>query len=535
MSYNSRRSAVYGRRGMVASSQPLASEAGLRVLQMGGNAADAAVAVAAALNVTEPTSTGIGGDCFCLYYDSSRRTVEGINGSGRAPAGLSIEALADLGIEGSIPRLSIHSITVPGAAEGWVDTIEKFGTMEMADILSPAIELAEGGFPVAPMTARSWQRGAARLKSGPNFNEMLIDGRGPGVGEMMRNPTLGRTFRTLAEHGRAGYYEGRIAEAIIDLIEPMGSLMTLDDLAKHRSTFPEPITTNYRGTDIHEIPPNGQGITALIALNILEEFDLASMGHSSAEHLHAMIEAMRMAFADARWYVADADVVELPIKELVSKRYAAERRRLFDPARAKADVERGSPMAGSDTVYFCTADGEGNACSFINSNWNGFGTGLIPKGCGFTLQNRGNLFSLDQEHPNALAPGKRPYHTIIPGMATRDGDLYGPFGVMGGFMQPQGHMQVIVNMVDFGMDPQEALDAPRFCINSRTSGSNVALEEGILLDVMAALSRMGHTVSPRAGAYRYGFGRGQIITRDPDSGVLCGGSDPRADGQAVAW
>jgi len=535
MSYNSRRSAVYGRRGMVASSQPLASEAGLRILQMGGNAADAAVAVAAALNVTEPTSTGIGGDCFCLYYDSSKRTVEGINGSGRAPAGLSIEALADLGIEGRIPPLSIHSITVPGAAEGWVDTIEKFGTMEMADILGPAIELAEGGFPVAPMTARGWQRGADRLKSGPNFNEMLIDGRGPDVGEMMRNPTLGRTFRTLAEYGRAGYYEGRIAEAILDLIEPMGSLMTLDDLAKHRSTFPEPITTNYRGTDIHEIPPNGQGIAALIALNIVEEFDLASMGHSSAEHLHAMIEAMRMAFADARWYVADADVVELPIEELVSKGYAAERRRLFDPARAIVDVERGSPIAGSDTVYFCTADGEGNACSFINSNWNGFGTGLIPKGCGFTLQNRGNLFSLDPGHLNALAPGKRPYHTIIPGMATRDGALYGPFGVMGGFMQPQGHMQVIVNMIDFGMDPQEALDAPRFCINSRTSGSDVALEEGIPLDVMAALSRMGHTVSPRAGAYRYGFGRGQIITRDPDSGVLCGGSDPRADGQAVAW
>jgi len=535
MSYNSRRSAVYGRRGMVASSQPLASEAGLRVLQMGGNAADAAVAVAAALNVTEPTSTGIGGDCFCLYYDSSKRTVEGINGSGRAPAGLSIEALADLGIEGRIPRLSIHSITVPGAAEGWVDTIEKFGTMEMADIMGPAIELAEGGFPVAPMTARIWQRGADRLKSGPNFNEMLIDGRGPNVGEIMRNPTLGRTFRTLAEHGRAGYYEGRIAEAILDLIEPMGSMMTLDDLAKHRSTFPEPITTNYRGTDIHEIPPNGQGIAALIALNIVEEFDLASMGHSSAEHLHAMIEAMRMAFADARWYVADADVVELPIKELVSKGYASERRRLFDPARAIVDVERGSPIAGSDTVYFCTADGEGNACSFINSNWNGFGTGLIPKGCGFTLQNRGNLFSLDPEHPNALAPGKRPYHTIIPGMATRDGALYGPFGVMGGFMQPQGHMQVIINMIDFGMDPQKALDAPRFCINSRTSGSDVALEEGIPLDVMAALSRMGHTVSPRAGAYRYGFGRGQIITRDPDSGVLCGGSDPRADGQAVVW
>jgi gamma-glutamyltranspeptidase/glutathione hydrolase len=520
---------------MVASSQPLASEAGMRILQRGGNAADAAVTVAAVLNVTEPTSTGIGGDCFCLFFDASSSSVKGINGSGRAPAGMTLEGLAERGVEGSMPPLSIHTITVPGAAAGWIDTLERFGSMEVGNILGPAIELADEGFPVAPMTARGWQRGAARLKSGPYGDEMLIDGRGPRAGEVMSNPTLARTFRELAEHGKAGFYEGRVADSIVDLIEPMGSFMTLEDLAIHGSTFPEPISTDYRGYEIYEIPPNGQGITALIALNIVEEFDISGMGHSSVEHLHTLIEATRLAFADTRWYIADPDVVHVPVEELISKRYAAERRGLMDPDRANVDVERGFPVAGSDTVYFCTADGEGNACSFINSNYMGFGTGLIPKGCGFTLQNRGANFSLNPEHPNCVGPGKRPYHTIIPGMALRDGEIFGPFGVMGGFMQPQGHLQVVVNMVDYGMNPQEALDAPRFCIGSGTSSGAVALEEGIPLEVMAALSRMGHVVSPRAGAYRGGFGRGQIIVRDPSTGVLCGGSDPRADGQAVAW
>ncbi|HUS78275.1 MAG TPA: gamma-glutamyltransferase [Patescibacteria group bacterium] len=533
MSYNSRRSPVYARDGIVASSQPLASMAGIKILQKGGNAADAAVAVAAALNVTEPTSTGIGGDCFCLFFDGSSKKISGVNGSGRAPAGLTVEKLHEQGITERMPSQSIHTITVPGAATGWVDTIERFGTMEMSEVLAPAIELAERGFPVAPMTSRGWQRGAERLKSGPNFNEMLIDGRGPGEGEIMRNPTLARTFREVAEYGKAGYYEGRIAEAIVDLIAPRGSFMTVDDLKNHRSTFPEPISTNYRGYDIFEIPPNGQGITALIALNIVEEYDLASMGHSSAEHLHTMIEAMRMAFADTRWYVADPDVVHVPIKELISKEYAAERRKLFDPGRANVDVQRGSPVAGSDTVYFCTADGDGNAVSFINSNYMGFGTGLIPKGCGFTLQNRGANFSVDPKHPNCAGPSKRPYHTIIPGMAMKDGELLGPFGVMGGFMQPQGHLQVVVNMVDYGMDPQAALDSPRFCIGSGTSGGKVALEEGINLEVMSQLARMGHEVIPRTGSARGGFGRGQIILRNPETGVLCGGSDPRADGMAI--
>ena len=535
MEFKSRRSPVYGTRGMVASSQPLASEAGMRTLQRGGNAADAAVAVAAALNVTEPTSTGIGGDCFCIYYDAATGRVRGMNGSGRAPMALTLDRLAEQGITGEMPRLSVHTVTVPGAAAGWVDAVERFGTMELGEVLGPALELAEGGFPVSPVTARAWGLGAQRLLSGPHGGEMLLGGRAPRAGELMRNPTLARTMRELAEHGRAGFYEGRVAEAIVDLLGSFGGFMSLEDLRRHRSTFPDPISVNYRGLDVYEIPPNGQGITALIALNILEGFDVARYPHSSAGHLHALIEAMRIAFADTRWYVADPDVVHVPVEELISKRYAEERRGLLDPGRASVDVGRGSPAAGSDTVYFCVVDGLGNACSFINSNYNGFGTGLIPGGCGFTLQNRGANFSLEPGHPNVLEPGKRPYHTIIPGLAMREGELLGPFGVMGGFMQPQGHVQVVVDMVDYGMGPQEALDAPRFCISDGRSGGRVALEEGIPVPVMSALARMGHEVVPTSGHARGVFGRGQIITRDPETGVLCAGSDPRADGMAIGW
>ena len=534
MEFNSRRSPVYATHGMVASSQPLASMAGLRILWEGGNAADAAVATAAALNVTEPCSTGIGGDCFCLYYDAEKGRVMGLNGSGRAPATLTSELLTGLGHD-IMPSNGVHTVTVPGAAAGWADTLDRFGSMGLSEVLEPAIGLGENGFPVAPLTARSWGRGVPKLKSGPHAEEMLIDGRAPGAGELMRNPTLAKTFRTLAEHGKAGFYEGRIAEAIVELLGSMGGVMTTDDLKAHRSTFPEPISVNYKGTEVYEIPPNGQGITALITLNILEEYDWDGVEHSGVKHLHTLIEAMRLAFADSRWYVADPDVVHVPIKELISKDYASERRRLIDPSKASVDVGRGSPVAGSDTVYFCTVDGEGNACSFINSNYAGFGTGLIPKGCGFTLQNRGSGFSLEESHPNRLAPGKRPYHTIIPGMMLRDGLLHGPFGVMGGFMQPQGHIQVVVNMVDYGMGPQEALDAPRFNIIDGTSGGDVLIEDVVSQETMSALTRMGHVVVPSSGFARGAFGKGQIIIRDPETGVLCAGSEPRADGQAAGW
>jgi len=520
---------------MVASSQPLASEVGLRILQQGGNAADAAVAVAATLNLTEPTSTGIGGDCFCLFYDNQKKKVFGLNASGRAPADLNIEKLNNLNIQDSLPPLSVHTITVPGAAAGWVDTVERFGSMSLKNILSPAIELAREGFPVAPLTARSWQRGVKQLRLGPNADEMLLNGEAPKEGEIMKNPTLANTFRELAEHGKSGFYEGRIADSIIELIKSFEGYMTLDDLKNHKNTFDNPISINYRGVDVYEIPPNGQGITALMALNVLEGFDIGDMKHLSVEHLHTMIESMRIAFADTRWYVADPEVVHVPIKKLLSKQYAKSRRELINPTKATIEVEKGSPVSSSDTVYFSVVDGEGNACSFINSNYMGFGTGLIPKSCGFTLQNRGANFSLQRDHPNALAPNKRPYHTIIPGMATKDDELYSSFGVMGGFMQPIGHVLVISNMIDYGMNPQKTLDAPRFCISDGTSSGKILLEDGIPLQVMSQLAIMGHDVTPVAGYARMIFGRGQIINRNPKNGVLCGGTSPRADGIVVGW
>jgi gamma-glutamyltranspeptidase/glutathione hydrolase len=506
----------------------------MRVLQRGGNAADAAVAVAAALNVTEPCSTGMGGDCFALFYDAEKGKVKGVNGSGRAPAGLTPEKLLAEG-HAKMPSNGVHTVTVPGAVAGWVDTIETFGKLSMKEVLTPAIEIAEGGFPVSPLTARAWANGVPFLKSGPYGDELLIRGRAPGAGEVMKNPTLAASMREVIEHGKPGFYEGRIAEAIVEILSLKGGTLTLEDLKRHKSTFDEPITVNYRGVDVWEIPPNGQGITALIALNILEGFRFNNLPYDSPQRLHLLIEAMRSAFADSRWYVADPSVTHVPIKELISKEYAEERRQYINPSKATLDITRGSPVTGSDTVYLCTVDRWGNACSFINSNYAGFGTGLIPRGCGFTLQNRGSGFTLIAGHPNVLAPGKRPYHTIIPGMMTKNGDLYAPFGVMGGFMQPQGHVQVVSNMIDYGMGPQDALDAPRFCILDGTAGGKVSLEEGIPVDTMASLARMGHDVVPVAGNNRIMFGKGQIIYRNPKTGALTAGSDPRGDGQALGW
>ncbi len=534
MKFNSRRSPVYGTRGMVSSSQPLASEAGMRILQKGGNAADAAVAMAAALNVTEPTSTGLGGDCFALYYDASKKRVFGLNGSGRSPAALDLNKLAEDGFTESLPRFHPHTVTVPGAAAGWIDTIDNFGSMELSDILQPAIELAENGYPVSLLTAQSWARGVPQLKNGPYGDQMLINGKAPMAGQIMKMPNLARTFRELIEHGKAGFYEGRIAESIVDLLQSLGGVMTLDDLKNHTSTMVDPISTNYHGFDIYEIPPNGQGITALIALNILEDIDLASMNPLSADYYHILIEAMRLAFADTRQYVTDPEFMDMPFSALLSKDYARKRRSLIDFNRATVDVKYGSPLASSDTVYFTAVDGDGNACSFINSNYMGFGTGLIPKGAGFTLQNRGHNFSLDPNHPNRLEPNKRPYHTIIPSMITKNGELYASYGVMGGFMQPQGHVLVASNLINFHMNPQEALDHPRFCITDGTSGGAVALEDGIPLSVMSDLANRGHSVIPRTGMSRMIFGRGQIIMRTSD-GVLTAGSDPRADGMAIGW
>jgi len=536
ISFISRRSPVMGRRGMVATSQPLAVAAGLEILSRGGTAADAAIAAAAALNVTEPTSTGIGGDAFALYYEAAGAQVYALNASGRAPRDLTLErALAAARPEGTLPPFHPYTITVPGACSGWEALVQRFGRLSLAEVLSPAIRLAEEGFPVAPLTAYFWARGVDRqLKHASNGHELTIHGRAPLAGEIFRNPGLARTLRAVAQEGAAAFYQGKIAQAIVEVVQESGGCLRLEDLQVHQAEWVTPISTTYRHCRVWECPPNGQGLAALLALNVLEGFDLSALPPLSAERLHLMAEAMRLAFADTRWFVADPHTNPAPLENLLSKAYAAERRALLNPQRAVLDQQRGAPVASSDTVYLCVVDGQGNACSFINSNYMGFGTGIVPAGWGFTLQNRGHNFSLDAQHPNALAPGKRPYHTIIPGMLTHlDGSLWGPFGVMGGFMQPQGHMQVVVGLVDDGLDPQAALDRPRFCLTNGTAGSTLALEEGIPFDVAARLASMGHPVQPVTGQQRALFGRGQIILREAVSGVLIGGSDPRADGCAM--
>ncbi|MDX9992403.1 MAG: gamma-glutamyltransferase family protein [Anaerolineales bacterium] len=535
--FHSRRSSVYGRRGMVASSQPLATAAGLEILRQGGNAADAAIATAAALNVSEPTSTGLGGDMFALFYDAKTAQVTALNGSGRAPAGLTRERFLREGLSPALPPYHPYTATVPGACAGWCDLLERHGTLAMSAVLAPAIELAESGFPVSPLTSYFWQLGADRqLKTAPNGQELTLNGRGPQPGEIFRNPGLARTLRSIAEGGKKAFYEGQIAEAIADVLQKAGGAMTTADLAEHSSSWEEPASVTFGEYRIYECPPNGQGITALLAFNLLEGFDLAGRHPLSVERLHLEIESLRLAFADARWYISDPAFGSIPLAELLSKEYAAQRRKEIDPRRATLDQKRGTPAASSDTVYLCVVDESGNACSFINSNYMGFGTGIVPKGWGFSLQNRGHNFSLDPQHPNCLQPKKRPYHTIIPGLITRaDGSLFGPFGVMGGFMQPQGHLQVGLGLLLDGLDPQSALDLPRFCIDidHGEQGGAVLLEEGIPWRAAAELAARGHPVRPVSGWARATFGRGQIILRDSASGVLTGGSDPRADGLAM--
>ncbi len=546
----SHRSPVISTNGIVATSQPLAVAAGLQILANGGNAADAAVAAAAALNVTEPTSTGIGGDCFAMYYDAGARKVTALNGSGRAPARLTIERLESEGFRQELPPFHPYTITVPGACAGWFDLAERHGRLSMEDTLQPAIRLAEEGFPVAPITAYFWDSSAQRqLRDAPGGVELTIEGRSPRAGEIFRNLGLARTFKRIAEFGKDEFYQGEIAQAIVNAVDGAGGCLSLEDLSEHRSTWEQPISTLYRGKRIWECPPNGQGLTALLALNILEGFETSSMQPLSTERLHLEIESLRLAFADTRWYVTDPVYSPAPLDFLLSKAYAAERRKLIDRNRAVLNQQHGTPYTSSDTVYLSVVDAEGNACSFINSNYMGFGTGIVPAGWGFSLQNRGHNFSLDRAHPNALAPGKRPYHTIIPAMATcsvgndvndgyrsssDDGELYASFGVMGGFMQPQGHLQVITALLDDGLDPQTALDRPRYCIKDSASGGEVALEEGISLRTVEQLAALGHPVDMVSGYARAIFGRGQIIVKDADRGVYWAGSDPRADGCAMS-
>ncbi|KAF2099450.1 gamma-glutamyltranspeptidase [Rhizodiscina lignyota] len=574
--FPSRRSTVHSTKGIVSSTQPLASQCGIDVLRRGGNAADAAVAVAAGLNMTEPGSTGIGGDMFCLFYEAKTNKVHALNGSGRSGANVTLDQVRkDLkipeGTVGAIPMTSVHAVSVPGAAAGWVDTVEKFGSgkLTMEEVLAPAIELGEKGFPVSELSATFWANSEKSIrKASPNFSEMLKkdakakDGcRAPQPGEIMKNPTLANTFRQVAKHGKKGFYEGRVAEALVKVVQDLGGHLTLEDLKYHAEVGTqetEAISLLFNafgvekqgGVEVWEHPPNGQGIVALMALGMLEILEkegkiknLKPKDHNSADHIHAVVETLRIAFADANWWVTDPDVEKVPTKELISQKYLAERAKLFHPEHASDLLDHGSPAHNhSDTVYFAVTDSEGNGMSFIISNYGGFGTCIIPKDCGFTLQNRAANFSLKEGHPNVFAPKKRPYHTIIPAMITnpKDNSLHSVYGVMGGFMQPQGHVQVLLNMLVFGLTPQAALDAPRVCIGAgmpdqgKVLDRTVYLEEGIKDEVAQELAKRGHNVKLMSGYGRGLFGRGQLIRKHEEDGqiVYSAGSDPRGDGAA---
>eukprot|EP00079_Xenopus_tropicalis_P016032 XP_004914421.1 PREDICTED: putative gamma-glutamyltransferase YwrD isoform X1 [Xenopus tropicalis] len=559
LDFISRRSPVVCTGGCVASSQPLATDIGLDILKKGGNAADAAVAVAAALNVTEPCSTGIGGDCFCLYYSAETKQLHGLNGSGRSPMTLSIDLLKEKGFneENPVPPTHALNITVPGAAAAWVDTVSFFGSKKLTldEILKPAIELAENGFPVSEICSYIWNKRAHLFQSPNNLygQELLIGGQAPQHGQLFRNPSLANTFKVLSEMGKKGFYEGRIAEAVVQIVKKNGGVMQLDDLASHATEKVQPIYATYKGIKVWELPPNGQGIIALMALNMLESFHLKDMGHNSTDYLHILTEVLKLSALDGSWYCTDPAYTSVPVGQLLSKSYAERRAKLINLQRASEDNTHGNPYeTGSDTVYFSVVDPQGNACSFINSNYQDFGTGLVPEACGFTLQNRGKNFSLSKDHPNCLAPGKRPFHTIIPAMATTADtqDLLCCFGVMGAFMQAQGHVQVLLNMAEFGMNPQQALDAPRFYVEyyKQVTGQKwqLYLEDGISKMTADELEARGHEIHwPICSHDRKLFGRGQIISKGDwwrpsdvcsnDSKVWWAGSDPRADGCAMGY
>jgi gamma-glutamyltranspeptidase/glutathione hydrolase len=515
---------------MVATSQPLAAVAGLRILMDGGTAVDAAVSAAAALNVVEPESTGLGGDLFALVWNQAEKKVSALNASGRAPAAASVRELTEKGLA-VIPDDSAYSITVPGTVSGWEALLLKFGNMSLKDVLAPAIEYAQNGFPVSEVIGGRWSEMLPKLRSRPSGTEFLVDGRSPRPSEVIKFPELAKSLAAVAEGGTEAFYRGPLAGKIAQAIQSESGWLTVEDMSDHEAEWVEPISTNYKGIDCWEAPPNGQGLNALMALNIASGFDFPTKGFQTADTYHHLIECMRLAFADGARYIADPNFYKAPLNELLSKNYAAERRSLIKPNTVIEHVVHGEVGEHRDTVYISVVDGEGNACSLINSIFHGFGSGLVVPGTGIVLHNRGALFSLDETHPNVLAPRKRPFHTIIPGLATKDGELWLCYGVMGGMQQAQGHLQMIVNMVDFDLSPQEALDAPRF---------KTSLDEGTHLETIAPpeladeLIKRGHwlsVLSPLSG----NFGSGQIIERDSDTGVLTGGSEPRTDGAAMGW
>jgi len=528
------RSAARASHAMVASSQPLASQAGLDVLKRGGNAVDAAIAMAAVLNVTEPNMTGIGGDAFMMVYSAKTKKIEALNASGRAPRALTRDLLASRGLT-QMPTSGMEAITVPGAFDGWVTLLDKHGTMKLAELLAPAIALAENGFPVMEKTVADWIPEVEKLKRNPAAAATyLVGGEAPKPGAIFVQKNLARTLRTLAKGGRDAFYRGEIAKAIVEYCQKNGGFLAMEDLAEHKSTWVEPISTVYRGHTLYEFPPNNQGLTALMLLNILEGIDLKSMQAEPVRYYHTLIEATKIAFADRNRYIADPAFSKVPVAELLSKDYAAKRRALIDPNKAIDPPAYGEVQMGSDTTYFTVVDKDRNAVSFINSIFNSFGSGIVAGDTGIMLHNRGTGFVLQADHPNRLEPGKRPFHTLIPAMVFKDGKLLLSYGVMGGDIQAQGHAQVLINLIDRGLNLQQAIDAPRI---RYISGRGVMMEDGLTPSVIADLIKRGHErVLPPAGIMpRALMGGGQAIMIDPATGALVGGSDIRKDGLAIGY
>jgi gamma-glutamyltranspeptidase/glutathione hydrolase len=534
----SSRSRVMAANGMAATSQPLATQAALDILRQGGNAIDAAIAANAVLGLTEPTGCGIGGDLFALIWDAKAGKLLGLNASGRSPWSLTLEHFKTLGLKKIPPRGSLP-VTVPGCVDGWFEMHAKLGKLPMKAVLAPAIRYAREGFPVSDLIAFYWAKSAKELESYEGFKETFMPA--PKAGEIFRNPNLAETLEKIAEGGRDVFYRGEIARAIDAFMKRVGGFLSYRDLSEHRSEWVEPISTSYRGYDIWELPPNGQGFTALQILNILEGYDIREMGFGSSQTIHHFVEAKKLAFEDRAKYCADPEFNEIPVGRLISKEYAAERRKLIDPRRAAEKYPAGDPcsQAGGDTVYLTVADREGNMVSLIQSNYRGMGCGLSPNGLGFILQDRGELFALEEGRFNTYAPRKRPFHTIIPAFITRNGRPWMSFGVMGGDAQPQIHAQIVINMIDFGMDVQEAGDAPRILHEGSsdptggemTDGGTVYLETGIPYENIRDLVEMGHRVAFDAG----GFGGYQAIRVDGEPRVYSGASESRKDGQAAGY
>lgn len=532
------RSEVIARNGMACTSQPLATQVAIDILKQGGTAVDAAIAANAMLGLVEPTGSGIGGDLFAIVWDAKTKKLYGLNASGRSPMSLTLEYFKKNGII-HIPALGPLPVSVPGCVDGWFELHKRFGRLPMQKILSPAISYAREGFPVSELIAYYWQRNAVRLKQYEGFADVFMpNGKAPSKGEIFRNPYLANTYELIAQKGRDEFYKGSIARAIDDYMKRNGGFLSYNDLAMHKSEWVEPVSSSYRGYDVWELPPNGQGIATLQILNILEQFDIESMGFGSAEYMHLFIEAKKLAFEDRARYYADPDFVKIPYEILISKEYARERAKLIDLNRAARTYDAGILQTGN-TVYLTVADREGNMVSLIQSNYRGMGSGMTPTGLGFVLQDRGELFSLEEGHPNVYAPGKRPFHTIIPGFITKDGKPWVSFGVMGGGMQPQGHAQIIVNLIDFGMNLQEAGDAPRIQHEGSseptgermTDGGMVYLESGFDYQEIRKLLAKGH----RIGFSLDGYGGYQAIMFDEKNGVYIGASESRKDGQAAGY